>query len=191
MDTFTGSSETDLLDKIRHHVVRAAEQPEATSSTARSTALGGGAVRAVSTAGDEDKNNNDGNDRSLDAARVLIEAVSTHVDVARLLRDIRTHAGVFVSSEAPATTPPAQTATANKSLTDAAATPLASSSTARVERGTVLTKTGAGERVKVEAGHNAGGVISQGEDESRSPVQQRKSREEVEAEASKQGASGG
>ena len=82
VDQYTGSSETELLEKIHRR-----GRPAAAAAAARTGGgtTGEGSGRATATAAADDRGR-------LEGAEALIEAFHSNVDVPRLLRDIKDHA---------------------------------------------------------------------------------------------------
>ncbi|CAN0471918.1 unnamed protein product, partial [Ectocarpus sp. 12 AP-2014] len=98
VDTYTGSSGTDLLSKLAQHLPNVGT-PAREPSPAGSGSAGAGSSGAVIRSGPgihaKGVNGQDvpgENSAALKAAEALIDAFDGNVDVARLLRDIRQHA---------------------------------------------------------------------------------------------------
>ncbi|CBJ49215.1 conserved unknown protein [Ectocarpus siliculosus] len=98
VDTYTGSSETDLLSKLAQHLPNVGS-PSTEPSPAGSGSAGAGSSGAMIRSGPgEHAKGVNGEDvpgknfAALKAAEALIDAFDGNVDVARLLRDIRQYA---------------------------------------------------------------------------------------------------
>ncbi|CAM9943513.1 unnamed protein product [Scytosiphon promiscuus] len=207
VDTYSGSSENELLSKLTELLPSEGSQLESASpDNGRSLVAGsddrGSGDRGVGhemaggghkkTDAEREHGEQVGGHRSvaLDAAEALIDAFDEHVDVDRLLRDIREHAttthrgtGSIDRSGLP---PKAQTAPQGPTVDGGPATratPAAEDATADVEQ---PQGGGGAQRGREEAAVLEGATASKA-----TARAARKSREEVEAEAAKEGASGG
>ncbi|CAM9288404.1 unnamed protein product [Ectocarpus sp. 12 AP-2014] len=98
VDTYTGSSETDLLRKVAQHLPNVgtpATEPSPAGSGSAGAASSGAMIRSGPGEHAKGVNGEDvpgENSATLKAAEALIDAFDGNVDVARLLRDIRQHA---------------------------------------------------------------------------------------------------
>lgn len=187
--TYIGSSETELLRKLTEHLPSAALP---------ATGRGAGASGEVSGRGpgSEDKVREkqggrlDGVDSAaLVAAEALIDAFDKNVDVARLLRDIRHHAATAArrrrlgsGSQGSALPPPPAELTIDAGGSGFRRSPITASVAGVAQTGGKSSDATAADG---SSGPSVGGASKPLASSSR------KSREEVEAEAAKQGASGG
>lgn len=189
MDAYTGSSEAELQERIKRHIY----------NSGGSADVPAGDVSGITAASRGD----DGGGDEVSAAEALIEAFSSHVDVARLLSDMRAYShslsspasGGNSSSDAlpggvdaavGSSTSSRPAAKLGRDGRDAEKIPVAAA--AAVDAGaashTLQVKEPAPGREGGGGDHPLGrGASGEGS--------RRKTREEVEAEAAKQGASGG
>lgn len=181
VDAYTGSSDAELHKRIKQHL-RGADKPTGGGGVGHS----GGGLTAAGSRGVEDGN-------GIAAAEALIKAFSSHVDVARLLRDIREYSDSLSISEKSAPRNGDSVVTVNSSSiglvvagggithpTSAAET--AASSAQGASKG-LHDKEAVG-KAGIGWSHPLGGTNGK-------EPRRRKTREEVETDAAKQGASGG
>lgn len=193
MDAYTGSSEEQLHEKIKRHITRSGGGADVTSGD-----VGEGRSGRIAAA-----SQGDGGGDKVSAAEALIEAFSSHVDVARLLSDMRAYSrslslpasdgnsssdaipggvGAIVGSST--SSRPAS----NLGRDGRDAEKLTAAATAAIDVG-AGSDIGHDEEPAARMGRVGGdrslerGAVGEGS--------RRKTREEVEAEAAKQGASGG
>lgn len=194
VDTYTGSSETELLSKLTEHLPPAGS-PNACPTPGGSETTGAGSSGEGS--GRDPGSNNDkgvpqeerfdGVDSiALAAAEALIDAFDKNVDVARLLRDIRHHPATAGRGSSPSSAPPPL--------------PPAGTTVDVVGSGCGQSPVIASVSDVEQLGSKSGAAVGRGGNDSSPSVgatakpatsSSRKSREEVEAEAAEQGASGG
>eukprot|EP00903_Cladosiphon_okamuranus_P009960 g9448.t1 len=106
VDTYTGSSETELLSKLTEHLPSfGSPETSPTPGDYETTGDASSATGRGDNAGKEDKLHGTVSD-ALGAAEALIEAFDKNVDVARLLRDIRHHATTARRGSRPSAAPP-------------------------------------------------------------------------------------
>ncbi|CAM9130807.1 unnamed protein product [Ectocarpus sp. 6 AP-2014] len=218
VDTFTGSSETNLLSMLAQHLPNVGS-PSTEPNPAGSGSAGAGSSGAMirSGPGEHAKGVNGEdvpgeNSAALKAAEALIDAFDGNVDVARLLRDIRQHAAEAyggISSKfsrrllpppppllprAPGETPIQKTKAAADSSSGQPWAVSAAAAVVQQQQGATVEEGRGGEKretsgsdssvtaTKPSAAAAAGAAAVSAT---------RKSRQEVEAEAAKLGASGG
>ncbi|CAM9243051.1 unnamed protein product [Ectocarpus sp. 13 AM-2016] len=219
VDTYTGSSETDLLRKLSQHLPNVgtpATEPSPAGSGSAGAGSSGATIRSGPGEHAKSVNGEDvpgENSAGLKAAEALIDAFDGNVDVARLLCDIRQHAAEAyggtsfnpsrrrlpppppLSPRAPGETPVQKTkkAAAGSSsgqpwAVSAAAAVVEQQQGATVEdgrRGEKPGTSGSGSSVTTSKPAAAAAAAAAAVSATR------KSRQEVEAEATKLGASGG
>lgn len=190
VDTYTGSSETELLRKLTGRLPSVGSPNTRPSpddgETTGAGPSGAGTVRGPGSSdkGGEQEQNSEGADSvALGAAEALIDAFDKNVDVARLLRDVRHHGatdlrrGSGSSPRSALPVPPADTTIAGSGLrrspVTAGAARLGGKPSAAAGGGTDSDSSVGAASLKPAASSS------------------RKSRGEVEAEAAEQGASGG
>ena len=200
MDSYTGSSEAELLSRLTKHLPSAGSSLTSPSpdKAAGSGAGGDDRVQGRRQHGGGGESNEIGS-VALKGAEELIDAFAKNVDVARLLVDIREHAAAAAAAAAAApggTGPnpprpplPLPVAAATRSGADAGLDP---SSASAVEAG-VAQPGGNSSGALPGRGGGGGGDSTPDARTAGKPAKSasRKSREEVEAEAAKLGASGG
>lgn len=210
MDTYSGSAETELLSKLTKHIPSVGSQSASPDDDGGTPVEGLGASHDATGGGNTDsdarKNIGEENDGShstaLDAAKALIDAFDEHVDVARLLRDIREHAIAGAHRGTTASTdpsglpplPPTEVGAPSPRPTAGDNGP-ASKATPAIEDAAGIVEQPQG----VGGGQEGRGGAEDAKDSSLVGITAtkattraaRKSREEVEAEAAKEGASGG
>lgn len=184
VDTYTGSSETELLSKLTEHLPSVG--PPKTSTTTGDDETTGDAQSGTGSdkKGEKKEKLNGADSDALGAAEALIDAFDKNVDVTRLLRDIRHHAATARRGSRPTAAPPLPPV--DMAINAAGLGSIGSPVTTTVADVTQL-------------GDKSRGVMGGGSDPSPSvsatikPAagSSRRRREEVEAEAAQQGASGG
>lgn len=173
MDTYTGSSETELLAKLAR--TPGPNALEVIPRASGKTGDGSDSADAVTAGGNRE------GDSELKAAEALIETFSANVDVARLLKDIREHAGARASADTPTLPPPPATGG------PLAQAPLVVAPTTGFDPRAAVSGTRALEpRAKANAEGSHGGDGGE-----RLAGGKSRTRKEIEAAASKEGASGG
>ncbi|CAM9480697.1 unnamed protein product [Ectocarpus fasciculatus] len=215
VDTYTGSSETDLLDKVAQHLPDAgAPATEPSPGGSGFPGAGSSGAKIGSGPGEPGKDVNEEEDPgessvALKAAESLIDAFDGNVDVARLLRDIRQHAaeacgGTSSSPPRPLLPPPLPLPRA-PGETPIQTTKAAAGSRSGQQRWGVSAAAAVVEQQGATVEHGGGGEETSGSGSSVSATKPaaaaaaaaaavsstRKTRQEVEAEAAKLGASGG
>lgn len=191
VDTYTGSSETELLSKLTEHLP-SVESPDTgpASGAGETTGVGSGGTGSGRGPGSDGNGRKEEEEKfasvTLVAAEALIDAFDKNVDVARLLRDVRHHPAAARHGYGPFSALP---------LPPADKTTNAVGSDSGRSRVTAAAAAGV-----AQLGGGSGGVLggdsesSPGASAAKKPVaasSSRRRREEVEAEAAKQGASGG
>lgn len=210
--SYTGSSETELLSTLKEHLPSVGSPTTSPSSsrgdngTIGAGSSGGGIGDDEATGGGqqnlggakEEKSREIAGPVSLEAAKALIEAFDENVDVGRLLRDIRGHAIAqsarrsTSSAEDPLRQPPA--APPSLPLPPPTASPPSAVTPASVGDSTETARRGGGGEGGGGGGNDVGSSPPRGNAAAvteTSASSTRRTREEVEAEAAKQGASGG
>lgn len=173
LDTYTGSSETELLNKLKEHLPSGGPLQTSLSTGDGQTAGADPSAGGNGKSGQKEEEIREADSTALGAAEALIGAFDSNVDVARLLRDIRHHAaGSHRGSSSSSAPPPPPTVTAADT----------------VGSGSSVTQLG-GKSGAAMGGSAPTPIISPASKPAASSSRRR--REEVEAEAAKQGASGG
>ncbi|CAB1103079.1 unnamed protein product [Ectocarpus sp. CCAP 1310/34] len=216
VDTYTGSSETDLLSKLAQHlpdVGTPATEPSPAGSGPAGTGSSGAMIR--SGPGEHVKGVN-GEDipgeksAALKAAEALIDAFDGNVDVARLLRDIRQHAAEACGDtssnpsrrllpppppllpRAPGETPIQTTKAAAGSSSGQPWAVSAAAAVVQQQQGPTVEDGRRGEKQETSGSDSSVTATKPAAAAAAAAVSAtRKSRQEVEAEATKLGASGG
>lgn len=212
VDTYTGSSETDLLSKLAQHLPQVGNpvtEPSPGGSGLAGAGSSGAKIRSGQGESGEGVNEEDVPGESsvaLMAAEALIDAFDGNVDVARLLRDIRRHAaeasgGASSDPSRPLLpTPPLPRAPGETPIqtTKAAAgsssgQPWAVSAAAAIveQQGATEEDGGGGEKRETGGSGSSVKATKPAPAAAAAVPATRKSRQEVEAEAAKLGASGG
>ncbi|CAM9927277.1 unnamed protein product [Ectocarpus sp. 4 AP-2014] len=219
VDTYTGSSETDLLSKLAQHLPHVgipATEPSPAGSGSAGAASSGAMIRSGPGEHAKGVNREDvsgENSAALKAAEALIDAFDGNVDVARLLRDIRQHAAEAYGGassnpsrrllqspppllpRAPGETPIQKTKAAAGSSSGqpwalSAAAAVAQQQLAQQQQGATVEDGRRGEK-RETSGSDSSVTATKPAAAAAAASATRKSRQEVEAEATKLGASGG
>lgn len=196
--SYTGSSETELLSKLNEHLPSLGSR-STSASPSSGRGIGGGEAKSggqQNLRGEKEKESSEIVSLvALEAAKALIEAFDENVDVGRLLRDIRGHAAAVAAAAAARRS----SSSADDILRQpAAAPPLLPlpPPTASVGDSTEMARRGGGGEGGGGGGGDGGrsspsGSAAAATETSANKSYKRRTREEVEAEAANQGASGG
>lgn len=181
--TYTGSSETELLNKLKEHLPSGGSLSSLSPADGE-TASAGSIAGGNGTSGQKEVKFSEAESAALGAAEALIGAFDKNVDVARLLHDIRHHAATAHRGPSPSSAPPLPPPVTAVNAVGSGS--VQSSVTASVAG---VAQLGGKSGAAMEGGSDSFPSVSAASKPSASSSRRR--REEVEAEAAKQGASGG